>query len=344
MLSTNSAFSIIENDSFLNLISYVSCDQAQIVTTKTLMGDLSTKYEKIKIILKERIDNSKYLCLTADGWSNQSRSYMGVTIHFFDDKLKKRSFLLGFRRMFGRHTYEAIKDILLKIIKDFKINLSKIRHIVTDGASNFEKAFKVYGTMDDESIDEQETNDEENVYDVVDDEATVDDLFESEADTIFIPPGTEPFKIDLNNSFDDDDDIDRLPQQLKCYSHSLNRLGIDFDKAIKIKEKKGHDILESGYNKLKKLWTLCKRSSVANEIVESTCGRSFPQPISTRWNYKTDSIEQAEKYKIKINESIDEINQEAKRNGPKGKKATRLDKITKISNCSQKHLNKPKHA
>lgn len=143
VICTNSPFRIVENKEFSDLISYVSSGNAHLPTTKTLISDLEKKYEKLKSLLIERIDKAKYVCLTADGWSNKGRSFLGITIHMFDDELNKHSFLLSFRRMFGRHTHEAIKEHLLLIIHEFNIKLSKITHIVTDGARNFQKAFKV---------------------------------------------------------------------------------------------------------------------------------------------------------------------------------------------------------
>lgn len=276
----------------------------------------------------EHIEKAKYVCLTADGWTNQGRSYLGMTVHFFDKQLNKYSYLLAFRRMYGRHTHDVLKDLLLSVIKDFKIDLSKIRHIVTDGASNFEKAFKVFGVNN----AEPHTEDIESQFDEIEnDEIDIDELFESETDSIFTPTGTECVEIvldDSTTSFDDDDDSDRLPEQLKCYSHSLNRTGVDFDKSIKRNLKKGHEILHSAYSKLNKFWTLNSRSSVAHEITERVCERSFPHPSNTRWNYKTDSIGIAEENKLKINEAIEEINNEAKKSAPNGKKGKKLEKLS----------------
>lgn len=284
----------------------------------------------------EHMQRVQYLCLTADGWSNKGRSYLGMTVHFFDQHLNKHSFLLAFRRMYGRHTFELLKDLLLSVIKDFRIDSSKIRHIVTDGASNFEKAFKVYGTTNVESIDPQieqqmepQMEDMGGQFDEIEgDVNNFDELCEPETDSIYTPPDTEYLSFEFND--DDDDDIERLPEQLKCYSHSLNRTGVDFDKALKKKGKRGYEILESGYNKLKKFWALSSKSSVAHEIIERVCKRSFPRPIITRWNYRSDSIEAAENHKLKINEAIDEINNEAKRNAPNGKKGKKLEKLSSI--------------
>lgn len=281
----------------------------------------------------EKINQSKYACLTADGWTNKSRSYMGTTVHFFDEQLNKQSFLLAFRRMYGRHTHDAIKDILVSIMKDFKVKVSKVTHIVTDGASNFEKAFKVYGSKDSGSEPQNEQWDDDDTTEC----ANIEEMFEPDSDHMIVPDGTESVEIELNRpmTFDDvdDDDYDetessRLPDQLKCYAHSLNRSGVDFDKAIEKEMKRGYEMLNTAYNKLNKFWNLSSRSTVAHEIVERICKRHFPHPIDTRWNYKTDSIGIAEQHKLKINEAIEEINKEATKNAPKGNKKKKLEKLT----------------
>lgn len=97
MASTSSAFRIVENKEFLNLISYVSNQKAKIPTTKTLVSDLSTSFEKIKMKLQRNIDITQHVCITADIWTNKSLSFMGVTIHYLDENLDRKSYLLAFR-------------------------------------------------------------------------------------------------------------------------------------------------------------------------------------------------------------------------------------------------------
>lgn len=57
------------------------------------------------------------------------------------------------------------------------------------------------------------------------------------------------------------------------------------------------------------------------------CGRSFPYPVNTRWNSKPDSVEVAEKHKNKINDAIDQINLEEKRNGSNSRRK-KIEKLT----------------
>lgn len=345
VICTNSAFSIVENKHLMELVTYVSSGQAHLPTTKTLMTDLDAKYIQIKSKLIHLIHKTKYVCLTADGWTNKSRSFMGITIHMLDENLVRHSFLLAFRRMIGRHTFETIKDMLLLVINQFEITTTKITHIVTDGASNFEKAFKIFGQNNllDLTVETQsETNRDGNVNyqrddsdenDVEEDSVDIDKLLASEDGGMYIPPETEIIQIgDCIESNDDIEDIDiedRLPDQLKCYSHGLNRTGVDFENTLYKNEKRTYDVLNGAFTKLKNFWNLNSRSSVAHEIIVRICGRSFPYPTDTRWNSKPDSVEVAEKHKLKINDAIDQINIEAKKNAPHDKRK-KLEKLSTL--------------
>lgn len=158
---------------------------------------------------------------------------MGVTIHLFDEKLERLSYLLAFRRMYGKHTHSAIKKMLRSVIMEFKIKKLKITHIVTNGASNFKKAFN--DDKQTNSVDVQEQNEE--IGDSI--ESDIDESFTNEFNSAFMPPDTECEVIDLTELDTDeycDDDFDEnftLPPQLKCFSHSLNLIGSqDFEKKL----------------------------------------------------------------------------------------------------------------
>lgn len=119
--NTNSAFGIVENLSFIELMNYVSHTKAKPTTTKTLMSDLNIKYEQLKALLKDRIAKSKYLCLTADVWTNKSRSFLGMSIHLLNEHFGRESYLLTFRRVYRRHTYDVLAEMILSIKKEFNI-------------------------------------------------------------------------------------------------------------------------------------------------------------------------------------------------------------------------------
>lgn len=110
---------------------------------------------------------------------------------------------------------------------------------------------------------------------------------------------------------DEDDDFSMLPKQMRCIAHSLNLVGTtDFDKNLRAAAPRCFNMFTSAFAKLKRFWCLNSRSSVAREIVERICKKSFPYPNATRWNSKFDAIVAAEKHKQSIKQSIEEINRE----------------------------------
>lgn len=67
---------------------------------------------------------------------------MGVTVHWLDPiSLERSSKALACRRMFGRHTFANIAELLDKILNEFNLQ-NKTTLIVTDNAANFVKAFR----------------------------------------------------------------------------------------------------------------------------------------------------------------------------------------------------------
>lgn len=94
---------------------------------------IEESYEIMKSKLIAKIGSHEHVCMTADVWSSRAQSYLGCTIHFFTDELKRESYLLGFHQT--KQTHDVLANELAAIMKRFRIVKSKITHIVTDGGS-----------------------------------------------------------------------------------------------------------------------------------------------------------------------------------------------------------------
>lgn len=170
--SANLPFSIVENEDFIKFASYISTDKAAVPSRKTLIKDLAAQSDSIKREIIKIINQHDYICTTADVLTTRAKSYLGVTIHYFDENLEKQSYMLAFRRLRGRHTHDKLADAILAIHREFNLKRSKITHIVTDGGSNFCKAFRKFGEaknpekIDDESIDPVNTSDDDDEIDI----------------------------------------------------------------------------------------------------------------------------------------------------------------------------------
>lgn len=67
---------------------------------------------------------------------------MGFTVHWLNQTTLER-YLKGLacRRMYGKHTYDNIAEMIDKVFSEFNIQ-NKTNFFVTDNAANFVKAFR----------------------------------------------------------------------------------------------------------------------------------------------------------------------------------------------------------
>ena len=95
-----------------------------------------------------------------DLWTNrQMRSFSGITAHFILN-WQMESVILGCTRFKGHHVAEKIYQQYEEAVSHFQIT-EKVRHIVTDTASNMVKAFKLPGFQNEEDEEDDEEVEEE---------------------------------------------------------------------------------------------------------------------------------------------------------------------------------------
>ncbi|KAE9522144.1 hypothetical protein AGLY_017404 [Aphis glycines] len=137
----------VEKRSFKKLILGLtkSNDESIIPNRKQMLKLLKNSYNSYVSMLSDLIQKSKYICTTADIWSANNKSYLGMTCHFIDSvTYERKSFVLGCKRITGSHTYLNITETMACMTQEYNIHYSKISHVVTDNASNFAKAFKTF--------------------------------------------------------------------------------------------------------------------------------------------------------------------------------------------------------
>lgn len=227
-----------------------------------IKSKLNSEFNQVKAVLIERLSKQNVVCITTDVWSSHAQSYLGATIHFINDSFERESYLIAFKRLYGRQTYDVLAKEINNIMENYGIKCSQVSNIVTDGGSNFCKMFKEFGQHLDAStvVTEDANISVESISDsVTDSEHAVDNLdsYEDAMTWIMQDDDGNEFTNEILN-FDEvsgntisatdqnqDDDYRnyfgepssrsqpepnriRLPPQRRCQSHILNLLSSDF--------------------------------------------------------------------------------------------------------------------
>jgi hypothetical protein len=220
--------------------------------------------DKIIALLKEQ----SFIATTCDCWSTYGKLYIGVTVHWIDDALQRKSACLTLRRMNGSHTFDAIAAVLDKIHAEFDIR-RKIICTTTDNGSNFIKAFSVFAEKQEMDVPSSGNN-----GDGSDDNDSSDD--ESSEDVV-------GFEIDAVFTSDSDDREYHLPRHQRCACHTLNLITTnDINDAEQDPAYK--KLSRAAFSKCQDLWNKYGRSALAVDIVMDAFRLGLKRSNTTRWN------------------------------------------------------------
>lgn len=136
----NLPLSIVDNEGFQRLMKLVT-PLYTVPSRKTITKLLDAKYEVLKDKFINNIQKASSFTLTCDIWTDVSnKSYLGVTIHYLKTEILLTKGIIGVIPLESNHTAEYIKDELLSVLENFKINQTDITAVVTDSASNMVNA------------------------------------------------------------------------------------------------------------------------------------------------------------------------------------------------------------
>lgn len=292
-----------EKPAFQRLIRGLSglADNISLPDRQVIVKELQLKYVSYISMLTELISKHNFICTTADIWSCNNKSYLGMTCHFINETTYDRSsYVLGCRRIKGSHTYSNIAEIINEITQTYEIENSKISHTVTDNASNFGKAFKTFSSQSSTSNQSNSTDNytRGNNWFCSDDSSNdnSDDEIEVEIITTHSILGSE------NNI--EEQDIS-LPEHMTCTAHSLNLIATS--DISKITDLSYNKISKVTFKKMYSFWNLLSRSTVASDKVYEICGCKFPVPVITRWNSLFYAIKKVVAFKDKLISTFDEL-------------------------------------
>lgn len=88
---------------------------------------------------------AEQIALTTDTWTScTTDSYLAITAHFLNTEFELKSFLFDCCKLNLSHTAENLRNHILRITKEWKIE-KKICAVVTDNAANIKAAIRLTG-------------------------------------------------------------------------------------------------------------------------------------------------------------------------------------------------------
>lgn len=139
-------FQMVENEGFLNLMK-AAAPLYKVPSRHTFKKMLENRYEVTQNLFKNKIKGLRSnITLTTDIWTDtmQTRSFLGVTIHFYDEeRMAMASVTLGVYELAESHTAEYIGRMLLQTCHEWCIDPEKVSAVVTDGGANVVKAVDI---------------------------------------------------------------------------------------------------------------------------------------------------------------------------------------------------------
>ncbi|KAK7940294.1 hypothetical protein WMY93_003620 [Mugilogobius chulae] len=249
------SFYLLEQPGFKKLIAGLS-EGLKVTDRVTLFTKVDLAFSKMREELLAKLNNIQYVCTTADIWTANSESFLGMTCHWIDpNSLERKSAALGFARLQGRITYETISGRIHDIHLAYNIE-SKVQTTFTDNGSPFISVFKEFGLNNQEKDD---IGHFENVSAVLDGEPEQDML-------LFLPPVQ------------------------RCASHTLEHIVTeDFWRAIS--QGPMCQLHYSAMSKLYSIWSKCHHLQVGMGCAEEIGKMALVVPSVIRWNVEYCAIQ-----------------------------------------------------
>ena len=267
--------STVESSAFRKLVNELSPWPVQLPDRKTISSHIEQAYESMMKKIKETLEGVDNVSTTADVWTAHHRSYLGMTVHWIDQKsLKRQKAAIACMRIIGRHTYDVLAAKIEEVHRKFGLH-GKISATVTDNGSNFVKTFTTFAVQEESGSDEAQS--------ISDDEALLDD------DVTFTDVH-DMMILDENNTDDLTQVEYELPPHQRCAAHTLNLVAsTDVDKHLQ-SSTLAKSTYRSSFAKCTALWNKSRRSTVTADKMNEMLKRKLLVPSPTRWNSFYDAV------------------------------------------------------
>ena len=86
--------------------------------------------------------------MTVDHSTIYRKGFVGFTVHWYINDLKRRNACIAIQRILGQCTYNVLEKLIKSVIMELKLT-NKITHCITDSVSNFVKVFIEFSSQTD---------------------------------------------------------------------------------------------------------------------------------------------------------------------------------------------------
>lgn len=271
------------------------------------------KHAKLVNKTKQKLAKAKYIAITRDIWSRDTRSFIAASAHWISNYGKLETAMLACERFTGNQTADEIALKLKGILSRFEI-IPKCVAITTDNASNFKSClrkhsddYEEFSLLMEDKLDEDaemlftlDLNDLQNVW------CRCDQLSTSASDDV-IPlhvahdsdsddDGTAPsFRVHemppeiIQNVVENGRAAVFLPNHIDCGAHTFNLIGkVDAFKALNINTDYSQQYV-SVFKKLNAIWKV-NSSRLGRETFKKYLKGTILKPHRIRWNRIYDAV------------------------------------------------------
>lgn len=271
--------------------------------------------QQMKTKMKEEFKKVQFMSATTDVWSRSNRSYIAVTVHYFDQNWQLQSKFLACERFTSNHTNDKVAEKLRGIFQNYGI-LEKVFFITTDGAGEYRAALKYHG----DNYSSIQFLDHDLDFDVLlgtsadlEFETEIQDESDSDMEAASMVRNSYelhsmPYDVrNQNNSnshnvrtdneaftvhelFNSEDSLKMLPNmnRISCSAHLLDKLGKN-DALLANNDSDYDEMFKKVFTKLKAIWAI-KESRLSAELFKRITGRQIIGPHRIRWSKTFEAV------------------------------------------------------
>jgi Holliday junction resolvase RusA-like endonuclease len=135
---------LVEDEGFIKLLKYLkpTYEPPKRTTIRTNIQRISNQ---LRLGLKKKISiECDHYSITNDIWTDRkARAFGSFTIHYISPSFSMENWLLEVEHFPGKHTGEAIQQMISHQMKRWNLNTNNCTMLVRDGASNAKKACRL---------------------------------------------------------------------------------------------------------------------------------------------------------------------------------------------------------